>query len=52
MIEAHSLFRRGIGLVDSHLIASTLITGNTVLWTRDKHLHKIAETVGLAADLS
>jgi predicted nucleic acid-binding protein len=52
MIEAHSLFQRGIGLVDAHLIASTLITSHTVLWTRDKQLRKIAETLGLAADLS
>jgi predicted nucleic acid-binding protein len=52
MIEAHSLFQRGIGLVDAHLIASTFITSHTVLWTRDKQLRKIAETLGLAADLS
>jgi predicted nucleic acid-binding protein len=52
MIEAHSLFQRGIGFVDAHLIASTFITAHTVLWTRDKQLRKIAETLGLAADLS
>jgi hypothetical protein len=52
MIGAHSLFQRGIGFVDVHLIASTFITSHTVLWTRDKPLRKIAETLGLAADLS
>jgi predicted nucleic acid-binding protein len=52
MIEAHSLFGRGIGFVDAHLIAASFITAHTVLWTRDKHLRKIAETLGLAADLS
>jgi protein-S-isoprenylcysteine O-methyltransferase Ste14 len=34
MIEAHSLFQRGIGRVDGHLPASTFLTPQTVLWTR------------------
>lgn len=49
MIDARSLFRRGIGFVDAHLIASTLITAHTVLWTRDKRLREAAETLGLSA---
>ena len=52
MIEAHSLFQRGIGFVDAHLLASTFITAQTVLWTRDKQLRNIAETLGLDANLS
>ena len=52
MIEAHSLFRRGIGFVDAHLLASTLITPHTVLWSRDKGLRDIAETLGLKANIS
>ncbi len=52
MIEAHSLFQRGIGLVDAHLIASTLITPYTVLWSRDKRLRDVAETLGLKANIS
>ena len=52
MIEAHSMFQRGIGFVDAHLLASTLITPRTVLWTRDKQLRAIAERLGLDADLS
>jgi hypothetical protein len=51
MIEAHSLFQRGIGLVDAHLIASTFITPHTVLWSRDKPLRDIAETLGLKANI-
>jgi hypothetical protein len=51
MIEAHALFQRGIGFVDAHLIASTFITPNTVLWSRDKRLRDIAKTVGLNADV-
>lgn len=52
MIEAHSLFRRGIGLVDAHLIASTLITPHTMFWSRDKSLRDIAEKLGIGASLS
>jgi predicted nucleic acid-binding protein len=35
MIEAHSLYSKGIGLTDTQLIASCLITPGTQLWTRD-----------------
>ena len=52
MIEAHSLFQRGIGFVDAHLIASTLITAHTLLWSRDKRLRDVAETLGLSAAIS
>ncbi len=52
MIEAHSLFQRGIGLVDAHLIASTFITPHTVLWSRDKRLRDVALTLGLEANIS
>jgi len=52
MIEAHSLFQRGIGLVDAHLLASTLITPHTVLWSRDRRLRDVAETFGLNANVS
>jgi predicted nucleic acid-binding protein len=52
LIETHSLFQRGIGFVDAHLLASTLITPHTVLWSRDKRLHDVAETLGLKANIS
>ncbi len=52
MIEARSLFHRGIGFVDVHLLASTLITPHTVLWSRDKRLREIAKTLGLDARAS
>lgn len=51
LIEAHSLFQRGIGFVDAHLIASTLITAHTVLWSRDKRLRSVVETLGLHTDV-
>jgi predicted nucleic acid-binding protein len=52
MIEAHSLYCRGIGLIDAHLIASCLIHPSTLLWTTDKRLSDVAESLGIAAGLS
>jgi predicted nucleic acid-binding protein len=52
LIETHSLFQRDIGFVDAHLIASTLITPHTVLWSRDKRVHDVAQALGLKADIS
>lgn len=52
MIEARTLFQRGIGLVDAHLLASTFITPHTVLWSRDKRLREVAETLGIGANVS
>ena len=51
MIEARSLYSRGIGLIDAHLIASCLIHPPTRLWTNDKRLAEIAETLGIDADI-
>jgi predicted nucleic acid-binding protein len=48
MIESRSLFRKGLGLVDAHLIAATLVTPGTVLWSRDKQLRSIAHTMGIS----
>lgn len=52
MIELHLLFSRGIGLTDAHLMASTLITPSTQLWTRDKRLLGIAQALGMDAGLA
>lgn len=51
MIEAHSLYARGIGLIDAHLIASCLITPGTQLWTRDSRLRMVAEALGVHVNL-
>ena len=47
MIEAHSLYSKGIGLTDAQLIASCLLTPGTQLWTRDIALQKAAKGVGV-----
>jgi predicted nucleic acid-binding protein len=51
MIEARALYRLGIGLIDAHLIASVYINPGTELWTKDKRLRAVAETLGMHADL-
>lgn len=51
MIEAHTLYSKGIGLTDAHLIASCLITPGTQLWTRDAAMKRIAATLGILIDL-
>ena len=51
MIETHSLYSRGIGLTDAHLIASCLITPGIQLWTRDERLNNIASALRVCAVL-
>ncbi len=51
MIEAHKLYSKGVGLTDTHLIASCLITSGVQLWTRDARLQDIAAAVGVSANL-
>ena len=48
LIESHSLYSRGIGLVDAQLLASTLVTPDTLLWTADNRLHDIAFELGIS----
>lgn len=47
-INGQSLFGRGIGYVDVHLLASARLTAGAQLWTRDNRLHSVAEELGLA----
>jgi predicted nucleic acid-binding protein len=47
-INGQSLFGRGIGYVDVHLLASVRLTAGAELWTRDKRLRSVAEELGLA----
>jgi len=52
MIEARSLYARGIGLTDAHLVASCLASPGTLLWTSDTRLRRVANSLGISADLS
>ena len=51
MIEARALYSRGIGLTDAHLIAASFLNPPTRLWTRDKRLRTVAESLGVHARL-
>lgn len=42
LITDRQLFGRGIGYVDAHLLAATLLTSGARLWTRDKRLAAVA----------
>ncbi len=47
-VERHELMGRGIGYVDAHLLAAVMLEGTAKLWTRDKRLCSVAESMGLA----
>jgi predicted nucleic acid-binding protein len=47
-IARQRLDGRGIGHVDVHLLAATLITPGTTLWTRDRRLAAIARELRIA----
>jgi hypothetical protein len=49
MIEFHSLYSKGIGLTDAHLIASCLVMRDVQLWTRDIRLGGVARALGVIA---
>jgi predicted nucleic acid-binding protein len=51
MIEAHTLYSKGIGLTDAHLIAACLMTPGTQLWTRDADMKKVAKALGVLVTL-
>jgi len=51
LIEARRLYGLGIGIVDAHLIASVLISPPTLLWTRDKQLRRVAESLSIHASV-
>ena len=47
-IDAFSLFGKGIGYVDIHLLASVVLSSDTTLWSRDKRLISVAKSLGVA----
>jgi predicted nucleic acid-binding protein len=47
-LASRRLYGRGLGWVDAHLLASTLLTGCT-LWTLDKPLRRAAAALHVAA---
>jgi hypothetical protein len=47
-IEQRSLMGKGIGYVDAHLLAATVLHGGASIWTRDKRLAVVAQASRLA----
>jgi predicted nucleic acid-binding protein len=52
LIEREGLFNRGIGYVDTSLLASARLQPGTTIWTRDKRLKKVADELNLGAMLA
>ena len=50
LVENRHLFGLGIGYVDAHLLAATLLTAGARLWTRDKRLAAVAVQLRLSAE--
>ncbi|MCW8872104.1 type II toxin-antitoxin system VapC family toxin [Pseudomonadota bacterium] len=47
-IEENRLMGRGIGYIDAHLLASTVLTAGSKLWTADLRLAAVAAEIGLS----
>ena len=50
LVERRGLFSRGLGFLDAHLLASTLLTPEARLWTRDRRLSEAAAELGVAGE--
>ncbi|HLX03599.1 MAG TPA: PIN domain-containing protein [Trinickia sp.] len=51
LIERENLFNRGIGYVDTSLLASARLQPGVTIWTRNKRLKKVADELNLGAVL-
>lgn len=50
-IADRKLAGSGIGYVDAHLLAAAAIAPETFVWTRDKRLQAVAQSLALAAEI-
>jgi hypothetical protein len=50
LVNKEALYVRGLSLVDVHILAASLLTPGTSLWTRDKRLKSAAQSLGVSAD--
>lgn len=51
LIAREQLSGSGIGYVDAHLVAATLLTPDAGLWTHDTRLAAVADRLGIGAKL-
>lgn len=47
LVSGEKLAATGLGFVDVHLLASSLLTPETRLWSRDKNLARYANRLGI-----
>ena len=52
LIQRRALYGRGCGLVDVSLLASALLSHQTLIWTLDKRLETVAAELGRAYRLA
>lgn len=50
-IERHELMGSGIGYVDAHLLASTVLTPSARLWTHDLRLAQLASELSISSSM-
>ena len=50
LIASAALHGTGIGYVDAHLVAATMLIENGALWTTDRRLNAVARRIGIAFD--
>jgi hypothetical protein len=51
MLETRGSFSKGIGFIDAQLIAACIASHGTQIWTIDRPLGRVAESLGLRATL-
>jgi predicted nucleic acid-binding protein len=51
LVEGRRLYSRGIGYMDASLLASSLVSEGTSLWTRDRKLRDVAREFGILAEV-
>lgn len=49
LVDRRAVFGRGLGYIDAHLLASTLLTFDAALWTKDRQLASAATEFGIGA---
>ena len=50
-IEQHKLMGRGIGYIDTHLLAAVALNSSARLWTRDKRLREVSDSLSLTFEM-
>ena len=50
-IEQHNLMGRGVGYIDTHLLAAVALNGSAKLWTRDKRLRAVCDSLLLTCEM-